>query len=96
MRSQKDVNYAVLELDETALRTDHLLGLCRGDTLAIRIRGFASPSVIRCAEQHLLAHPERGALGHAWQHHGCNIVSFNENLHIAFRTLPEFARHLFE
>jgi hypothetical protein len=65
MRSRKDFNYAVLELDEAALRTDHLLALCRGDTLAIRIRGFASPSVIRCAEQRLLAHPERGALGHA-------------------------------
>ncbi|CAB3759068.1 2OG-Fe(II) oxygenase [Paraburkholderia solisilvae] len=65
MRDQKNSDCAVLELDETALRADHLLALCRGDTLAIRIPGFASPSVIRCAEEHLLAHPERGALGHA-------------------------------
>jgi SAM-dependent methyltransferase len=35
-----------------------------------------------------------GALARAWQHHGCKTASFNDNLHIAFRRLPEFAQHL--
>ena len=36
----------------------------------------------------------RSALARAWQHHGCQTLSFNDNVHIAFRTLPDFARHL--
>jgi hypothetical protein len=65
MQKQEGFKHAVLELEETSLRTEHLLDLCRGDTLAIRIPEFASPAVIRRAEARLFAHPERGALGHA-------------------------------
>ncbi|MBB4367951.1 2-polyprenyl-6-hydroxyphenyl methylase/3-demethylubiquinone-9 3-methyltransferase [Bradyrhizobium sp. cir1] len=36
----------------------------------------------------------RTALVLAWQHHGYQTASFNDNLHMAFRALPEFARHL--
>ncbi len=28
----------------------------------------------------------------AWRSHGCQTGSFNDNVHIAFRTLPEFAK----
>jgi len=38
----------------------------------------------------------RSALAKAWGRHGCRTGSFNDNLHVAFRTLPEFARHLFK
>jgi len=30
----------------------------------------------------------------AWQHFGFNVASFNEDLHFAFRKIPDFARHL--
>ncbi|HYC16051.1 MAG TPA: class I SAM-dependent methyltransferase [Pseudolabrys sp.] len=30
----------------------------------------------------------------AWHFHGFQTRSFNDNLHIAFRTIPEFAKHL--
>lgn len=33
----------------------------------------------------------RDALANAWRLHGCQTRSFNDNVHIAFRTLPEFA-----
>jgi len=36
----------------------------------------------------------RNALMLAWQHYGYQTASFNDNLHIAFRTLPVFAKHL--
>ena len=36
----------------------------------------------------------RDALMRAWQHYGCQTASFNDNVHVAYRTLPEFARHL--
>jgi tetratricopeptide (TPR) repeat protein len=36
----------------------------------------------------------RNALILAWRRHGYYTASFNENLHIAFRTLPAFAKHL--
>lgn len=36
----------------------------------------------------------RTALVRAWQHYGYQTASFNDNLHMAFRALPEFARHL--
>lgn len=36
----------------------------------------------------------RQALAALWQAHGFTIGSFNDNLHIAFRTMPDFARHL--
>jgi hypothetical protein len=36
----------------------------------------------------------RDALAKAWGLHGCQIRSFNDNVHIAFRTLPDFARNL--
>jgi hypothetical protein len=36
----------------------------------------------------------RDALIKAWRSHGCTIGSFNDNLHIAFRTMPDFAQHL--
>ncbi len=36
----------------------------------------------------------RRALVQAWERHGCRVRSFNDNMHIAFRTLPEFAKHL--
>jgi SAM-dependent methyltransferase len=36
----------------------------------------------------------RDALVKAWRRHGCQTGSFNVNLHIAFRTLPEFAKRL--
>lgn len=38
----------------------------------------------------------RDALVKAWQQHGCQTGSFNSNLHVAFRTLPEFAKRLFK
>lgn len=34
------------------------------------------------------------ALAKAWGQHGCKVLSFNDVLHVAFRTLPEFARRL--
>lgn len=30
----------------------------------------------------------------AWQRFGFKVVSFNDNLHLAFRKIPDFARHL--
>jgi len=36
----------------------------------------------------------RPALAAAWRRAGFNLASFNENLHIAFRQLPDFAVHL--
>ncbi|MFN3657534.1 MAG: class I SAM-dependent methyltransferase [Pseudolabrys sp.] len=36
----------------------------------------------------------RDALAKAFGRHGCRTGSFNDNLHIAFRTLPDYARHL--
>src|SRR5512143_228239 len=36
----------------------------------------------------------RSALAKAWARHGCRTGSFNDNLHVAFRTLPDFARRL--
>ncbi len=36
----------------------------------------------------------RNALALAWRRHGYQTASFNDNLHMAFRELPEFARHL--
>ena len=36
----------------------------------------------------------RNALVLAWRGHGCQTASFNDNLHVAFRTMPEFAKHL--
>ena len=36
----------------------------------------------------------REALIRAWGKHGYKTASFTENLHVAFRTLPRFAKHL--
>jgi len=36
----------------------------------------------------------RTAMVKAWQRYGCQFVSNGANLHIAFRTLPDFAREL--
>ncbi|MGB7257859.1 MAG: class I SAM-dependent methyltransferase [Pseudolabrys sp.] len=36
----------------------------------------------------------RKALGLAWERHGYRVVSLNDNAHIAFRTLPLFAKRL--
>jgi len=36
----------------------------------------------------------RRALELAWQRHGFALASFNDNYHVAFRQLPDFARHL--
>ena len=36
----------------------------------------------------------RDALVLAWRHYGYQTASFTDNLHIAFRTLPNFAKHL--
>ena len=36
----------------------------------------------------------RGALAKAWGRHGYRTGSFDDNMHVAFRTLPDFARHL--
>lgn len=36
----------------------------------------------------------RNALVLAWQHFGYQAASFNDNLHVAYRTLPAFAEHL--
>jgi SAM-dependent methyltransferase len=36
----------------------------------------------------------RNALVLAWRSHGFKTASFNDNMHFAFRTLPNFARHL--
>lgn len=36
----------------------------------------------------------RNAFALAWRRHGYQTASFNDNLHFAFRNLPEFARHL--
>jgi hypothetical protein len=36
----------------------------------------------------------RDALARAWSHHGYKLISFDDNLHFAFRSLPEFAGHL--
>ncbi|MGK8778563.1 2OG-Fe(II) oxygenase [Burkholderia cenocepacia] len=65
MKKRAEVAHAVIDLDETALRAAHLLALCNGDALAIRIHAFAPPAVIRRAGERLFSHPERGALGHA-------------------------------
>jgi hypothetical protein len=65
MRKKDDVKKAVLEVDEQSLHHDHILALCRGDALAIRVRAFVPDVVIRRAQERLFAHPERGALGHA-------------------------------
>jgi len=35
----------------------------------------------------------RSALAKAWGRHGCRTGSFDDNMHVAFRTLPDFARH---
>jgi 2-polyprenyl-6-hydroxyphenyl methylase/3-demethylubiquinone-9 3-methyltransferase len=37
----------------------------------------------------------RDALVRAWRLYGCQTGSFNDNLHVAFRSLPDFAKHLF-
>ena len=37
----------------------------------------------------------RNALVCAWRQHGCQTGSFNDNLHVAFRSLPDFAKRLF-
>jgi hypothetical protein len=36
----------------------------------------------------------RSALAKAWGRHGFCTGSFDDNMHLAFRTLPDFARHL--
>jgi 2-polyprenyl-6-hydroxyphenyl methylase/3-demethylubiquinone-9 3-methyltransferase len=36
----------------------------------------------------------RSALVKAWGRHGFRTGSFDDNMHVAFRTLPDFARHL--
>jgi hypothetical protein len=36
----------------------------------------------------------RNALVLAWRGHGCQTASFSDNLHVAFRTMPEFAKNL--
>ena len=36
----------------------------------------------------------REALNKAWHYHGYQIGSFNSNMHVAYRRLPEFANHL--
>jgi len=36
----------------------------------------------------------RTALAKAWGRHGFRTASFDDNMHVAFRTLPDFARHL--
>jgi len=38
----------------------------------------------------------RDAMIKAFAKHGCQTGSFNDNMHIAFRTLPEYAKHLFK
>jgi len=36
----------------------------------------------------------RQALTASWGRHGYKLVSFNDNIHLAFRTLPPFLAHL--
>ena len=36
----------------------------------------------------------RQALELVWRRHGLRVASFNDNLHVAFRTMPSFAAHL--
>jgi hypothetical protein len=36
----------------------------------------------------------RDTLGRAWRFYGYRTGSFNDNMHVAFRTLPEFAKNL--
>ena len=38
----------------------------------------------------------RDALIKAWRSHGCQTGSFNDKLHVAFRTMPDFAKHYWE
>jgi hypothetical protein len=38
----------------------------------------------------------RGAQAKAWQLYGCQTRSFNDNVHIAFRNLPDFARRFLD
>ncbi|HXX08503.1 MAG TPA: class I SAM-dependent methyltransferase [Pseudolabrys sp.] len=38
----------------------------------------------------------RDALARAWRHHGLNVISLTDNVHLAFRNLPDFARHRFK
>jgi len=38
----------------------------------------------------------RDAMIKAFAKHGCQTGSFNENMHVAFRTLPDYAKHLFK
>lgn len=37
----------------------------------------------------------RASLAALWKPLGLNVASFNDNVHVAFRTIPAFARHLF-
>ncbi|MCQ4384017.1 hypothetical protein NO136_19295, partial [Clostridioides difficile] len=55
----------MIDVDEASLSADHILDLCKGTALALRIRAFTPPAVSRRAEAQLFSHPERGALGHA-------------------------------
>jgi hypothetical protein len=36
----------------------------------------------------------RPALTAAWERHGYKVLSFNDTIHLAFRTLPQFLAHL--
>ena len=38
----------------------------------------------------------RNSLVHAWRRYGYHVASLNDNLHMAFRTLPDFARERFK
>ena len=38
----------------------------------------------------------RRAMALAWQREGMAFGSYGDNLHVAFRNLPDFARHLFK
>lgn len=38
----------------------------------------------------------RDAMIKAFARHGCQTGSFNDNLHVAFRVLPDYAKHLFK
>jgi hypothetical protein len=58
-------NSAFVEMEANELQASHLLALCNGSVLAIRIPGFVSPAVIERAREKLFFHCDRGALTHA-------------------------------
>ncbi|WP_426575374.1 2OG-Fe(II) oxygenase (plasmid) [Xenorhabdus stockiae] len=54
-----------IDIDEKSLTSHHLLALCNGDTLAIRIPNFVQGQSIKRAKEKLFFHQDKGSLNHA-------------------------------